>query len=331
MQFAARVGLPEEGTLEGLLRDRDREIEELRAKLDDQMRMVTALRSAARKRDMIDNRQSLVTDVGENTERPRTTGTIQDSESTASTPADDSVPDLNSQTWRRHNSSRLSNRTSTQSLRLRNSTGGGVKHRSTASSASRSSTGGAVVNFSSPMAILASPVSVTFPEDVLDSKPNGTNGHSTKPRRKSVDEMTMLLDQMIQDKVESGHVVRGDRGSLRIRHDTVLHAGNGNDHYEGADEHERSSMRFDTSPLNSPPLSSSANTSGMLLSPSRAHNGPIAEEDEESPIIPASASFGRSPSQPTTIGTITVTPTVPHTTPLPAAVNGLGLSSSTWH
>lgn len=41
-------------------------------------------------------------------------------------------------------------------------------------------------------------------------------------RRKSVDEMTQLLDQMIQDKVESGHVVRGERGSLRVRHDTVL-------------------------------------------------------------------------------------------------------------
>jgi centromeric protein E len=340
MQFAARVGLPEEGTLEGLLRDRDREIEELRAKLDDQMRMVTALRSAARKRDMIENRRSHVTDASENTERPRTTGTVHDTDSTASTPADDSVPDLTSQVWRRHNSSRLSNRTSTQSLRLRNSTGGGAKHRSTTSSASRSSTGGAVVNFSSPMAILSSPVSVTFPEDVLDEKPNGTNGHSTKPRRKSVDEMTMLLDQMIQDKVESGHVVRGDRGSLRIRHDTVLHgmaptAGNGNDHFDGAvaDEHEHSGLRFDTSPLNSPPLSSSANTSALLLSPpsSRAPNGPIAEEDEESPIIPTSASFGRPPSAPTTIGTITVTPTVPHTSPLPPVVNGLGLSSATWH
>ena len=41
-------------------------------------------------------------------------------------------------------------------------------------------------------------------------------------RRKSVDEMTQLLDAMIQDKVESGHVVRGERGSLRVRHDTML-------------------------------------------------------------------------------------------------------------
>ena len=41
-------------------------------------------------------------------------------------------------------------------------------------------------------------------------------------RRRSVDEMTMLLDQMIQDKVESGHVVRGERGSLRVKRDTVM-------------------------------------------------------------------------------------------------------------
>jgi centromeric protein E len=343
MQFAARVGLPEDGTLEGLLRERDREIEELRAKLDDQMRMVTALRSAARKRDMIENRRSHVTDISDNTERPRTTGGTLDTDSTASTPADDNVPDMTSQAWRRHNSSRLSNRTSTQSMRLRNSTGGaGNNHRSTTSSVSRSSTGGAVVNFSSPMAILSSPVSVTFPEDVHDDKPNGNSGHSAKPRRKSVDEMTMLLDQMIQDKVESGHVVRGDRGSLRIRHDTVLHGNSinhtANDPFDNnnADDHDHNAMgtRFDTSPLNSPPLSSSANTSAMLLSPSsaRAPNGPIAEEDEESPIIPSHAMFGgRSSShQASTIGTITVTPTVPHTAPLPPVVNGLGLTG-TWH
>lgn len=48
-------------------------------------------------------------------------------------------------------------------------------------------------------------------------------------RRKSVDEMTQLLDQMIQDKVESGHLVRGgDRGSVRVRHDTMLQQ-HGND------------------------------------------------------------------------------------------------------
>ena len=41
-------------------------------------------------------------------------------------------------------------------------------------------------------------------------------------RRRSVDEMTALLDQMIADKVESGHMVRGERGSLRAKRDTVM-------------------------------------------------------------------------------------------------------------
>jgi centromeric protein E len=34
--------------------------------------------------------------------------------------------------------------------------------------------------------------------------------------------MTALLDQMIADKVESGHMVRGERGSLRAKRDTVM-------------------------------------------------------------------------------------------------------------
>ncbi|KAF2090648.1 kinesin-domain-containing protein, partial [Saccharata proteae CBS 121410] len=48
----ARQG--EEGGVEALLKEKDDEIAELRARLDDKDRMVTALRSAARKRDMAD-------------------------------------------------------------------------------------------------------------------------------------------------------------------------------------------------------------------------------------------------------------------------------------
>lgn len=35
-------------------------------------------------------------------------------------------------------------------------------------------------------------------------------------RRKSVDEMSKMLDEMIQDKVESGHLVKGRSGSVRV-------------------------------------------------------------------------------------------------------------------
>ena len=37
-----------------------------------------------------------------------------------------------------------------------------------------------------------------------------------RKRTKSVDEMSKMLDEMIQDKVESGHIVRGSRGSVRV-------------------------------------------------------------------------------------------------------------------
>lgn len=191
MHFATRVGVPEEGSLEGLLRERDREIEELRIKLDDQMRMVTALRSAARKREMVDKRKSHATTTSEETARPATSNGLVDT-----------VPDLSSVPFKRQTSSRAS------------------RHSSRPSTASRSSSG--VVNFSktplSPMAILSPTHSASNSRDSTTKEGFTTVAN----RRKSVDEMTQLLDQMIQDKVESGHVVRGDRGSLRVRHDTVL-------------------------------------------------------------------------------------------------------------
>ena len=72
----------------------------------------------------------------------------------------------------------------------------------------------------SPMALL-SPTGSDHSDDVLKSPTHAQKTTKTF-RRKSVDEMTMLLDQMIQDKVESGHVIRGERGSLRIKRDTVM-------------------------------------------------------------------------------------------------------------
>lgn len=40
-----------------------------------------------------------------------------------------------------------------------------------------------------------------------------------KKRTKSVDEMSKILDEMIQDRVESGQLIRGNRGSVRIAND----------------------------------------------------------------------------------------------------------------
>lgn len=183
MHLATRAAPQEEGGLEVVVREKEREIEELRTKLDDQMRMVTALRSAARKREMLDSRKS---QASEDTARPATANGIL----------------------------RVGSRGSSHSARLAN----GSSHRSNPSTTSRSSTG--VVNFSktplSPMAILS-----PSPSETAESK-DGDSKFGKVSRRRSVDEMTMLLDAMIQEKVESGQVVHGERGSLRVKRDTVM-------------------------------------------------------------------------------------------------------------
>ena len=85
----------------------------------------------------------------------------------------------------------------------------------------------------SPMALL-SPTGSDHSDDLLKS-PTHARKNSKTFRRKSVDEMTMLLDQMIQDKVESGHVIRGERGSLRIKRDTVIERNGTPDAFLGAE------------------------------------------------------------------------------------------------
>lgn len=44
----------------------------------------------------------------------------------------------------------------------------------------------------------------------------GDHARSVERKRKSVDEMSRMLDEMIQDKVESGHLVKGRTGSVRV-------------------------------------------------------------------------------------------------------------------
>lgn len=39
-------------------------------------------------------------------------------------------------------------------------------------------------------------------------------------KRKSVDEVSKMLDEMIQDRVESGHIIKGSRGSVRVAADS---------------------------------------------------------------------------------------------------------------
>ncbi|CAK7265395.1 Kinesin-like protein kip2 [Sporothrix epigloea] len=133
----------EDHSVSTVIREKDAEIAELRARLDDKDRMLAALRSAARSRDnadRVDSRSSF--------------RTSQMLEPPSSPPA--------------------------MALPPTPASSGGVKSPGLASGKRKSNTG--------------------FP----------------RTRTKSVDEMSRMLDEMIQDRVESGQLVRGNRGSVRV-------------------------------------------------------------------------------------------------------------------
>ncbi|KAK8049725.1 kinesin motor domain-containing protein [Apiospora phragmitis] len=62
------------------------------------------------------------------------------------------------------------------------------------------------------------PPSGALPDPPMAGRKSASPTNERK-RPKSVDEMSRILDEMIQEKVESGHVVRGMRGSVRIASD----------------------------------------------------------------------------------------------------------------
>jgi centromeric protein E len=134
------LGISEESEMTQLLQEKDMEIADLCARLDDKERMVTALRSAARKRDM------------------------------AELPPDAS------------------------SVQLKKAAG----HQSKGSNTSSQGSGPTV-----------SPVELLSPQ----------KDREKEKKRRSVDEMSRILDEMIQDRVESGHLVKGSRGSVRLAND----------------------------------------------------------------------------------------------------------------
>ncbi|KAI1374146.1 kinesin-domain-containing protein [Hypoxylon crocopeplum] len=125
----------EDHSVSTLLKEKDAEIAELRARLDDKDRMLGALRSAARSRDAAE---------GIDNSRSETRSSLL-YEQAASPPPQGALPD----------------------------------------------------------------------PPVVAPK-----GHSPiRKRTRSVDEMSRILDEMIQDRVEAGHIVRGARGSVRVAND----------------------------------------------------------------------------------------------------------------
>ena len=122
-----------------LLQEKDAEIVNLRAQLDDKDRMVNALRSAARKRDNAD--------FGSEPASPE----------------------------KREDS----------------------QHQSKDSNESHGSSG----------AFPFSPVDLLSPQKDKEAK------------RKSIDEVSRILDEMIQDRVETGQLIKGSKGSVRATHE----------------------------------------------------------------------------------------------------------------
>ncbi|KAK3488837.1 kinesin-domain-containing protein [Neurospora hispaniola] len=137
-----KILVGEDHSVSTLLREKDAEITELRARLEDKDRMLAALRSAARSRD---------------------------------------------------NADRVESRTSNRNSRVFSDDG----------NYSLANTPG--------LTTLRSPTSST---PTLSKQVSLMN--STKTRTKSVDEMSKMLDDMIQDRVESGQLIRGNRGSIRV-------------------------------------------------------------------------------------------------------------------
>ncbi|KAI1760357.1 kinesin-domain-containing protein [Hypoxylon sp. FL1150] len=125
----------EDHSVSTLIREKDAEIAELRARLDDKDRMLAALRTAARSRDAAE---------GIDSSRSETRASLL-YEQAASPPPEGALPD----------------------------------------------------------------------PPVAPSKGNSP----IRKRNRSVDEMSRILDEMIQDRVETGDIVRGARGSVRVAHD----------------------------------------------------------------------------------------------------------------
>ncbi|GAB7349628.1 hypothetical protein MBLNU459_g0310t1 [Dothideomycetes sp. NU459] len=170
------------------LLEKDREIKELKNKLEDQIRMVTALRSAARKRELLDA-------AGFGSEQFQHPAFRQ-----SFSMAPDEAPAA---------------RRTTSRPTLRS-------HASQASSSSA----GTVQNFSrlplSPVALLSEEVESLPPHSASEGRRSIGEKANQRKARRNVDEMTRLLDEMITDKVDSGQLIRGDRGSLRLKRDTVI-------------------------------------------------------------------------------------------------------------
>ncbi|KAF6227344.1 hypothetical protein HO133_008788 [Letharia lupina] len=142
--------IEENASTRDIIREKDAEIADLRARLDDKDRMVNALRSAARHRD------------------------------TADFVSEPLSPEIRKESYHQSNESKDS--------------GGSVN------------SGGNGISLTSPV----SPVQLLSPTSPVQYKEK-----EKAMKRKSIDEMTKILDSMINDRVQTGGLVIGANGMVR--------------------------------------------------------------------------------------------------------------------
>ena len=169
----------EETAASQLLEEKEAEIAELRARMEDKDRMVAALRSAARNRDNAD---------------PTVSSTPMSPRASQPDPPPISSPtpkrEEASQPLHHHESKESSNSTSTH----------------TTSDSNKS--GGLTIDVAAAQSKAAvSPVQLLSPQIQKEK--------DKEMKRKSIDEMTKILDGMIQDRVQTGTLVLSPNGVVR--------------------------------------------------------------------------------------------------------------------
>ncbi|KAL1959514.1 hypothetical protein VTO42DRAFT_1959 [Malbranchea cinnamomea] len=175
--------------VQAALREKDMEIADLRMQLDDKDRMLSALRSAARQRDVASR-------AGHH--------------SPTTSPLFPAVDPLTRPATVSHHQSTGSNSSSVTSGSASNRDSNSNTNTNSATSTTRSTGGTALM---SPVKF--SPAGDGAHGDGDKDKPRPDSA-TAKPKRRSVDEVSRMLDEMIQDRVESGHIIRGPRGSMRV-------------------------------------------------------------------------------------------------------------------
>ncbi|EPE08933.1 kinesin-ii 85 kda subunit [Ophiostoma piceae UAMH 11346] len=181
---AKGIMVGEDHSVSMVIRDKDAEIAELRARLDDKDRMLEALRRSARSRDHADRVDSRVDSRIE------------------------SRLDLRIDSRTEFRSSQLLEPPSSPPVMALPPTP--AQH-----NGMKSPLMGVVMNGLISHSGPTSPVAVAAPGAANGGKRQSATG-SLRARTKSVDEMSRMLDEMIQDRVESGQLVRGNRGSVRV-------------------------------------------------------------------------------------------------------------------